>query len=285
MKKHYVIGAALALSLGLTACQGQTGAERQSTRTETQSTAAETQNTAAETENTEAGTQSMVAENQEVEDQEAEGQEAEAADLDNQAGGADLEQAEASGEHAESGNGVLVAYFTYGENAELPDGVDASSSASIQLWNGEVTGNTGLIAHMIGDAAGAELFSIQTVEPYPPTYDATIEQGQAENTANARPELAAHIENFDSYQTIFVGFPNWWYDMPMAMYSFFEEYDFAGKTIIPFCTSGGSGFSGSINTIRELEPEAEVLDGLSIGGSSAAGAQAQVDQWLGSLEY
>lgn len=259
MKKHYVIGAALALSLGLTACQGQTGAETQNTAVETQSAA-----------------ESQEVETQAAETDEPDSQIAEAAETDGQA---DEE------EQAESGNGVLVAYFTYGENAELPDGVDASSSASIQMWDGEVTGNTGLIAHMIGEAAGAELFSIRTVEPYPPTYDATIEQGQSENTANARPELATHIENFDSYQTVFVGFPNWWYDMPMAMYSFFEEYDFAGKTIIPFCTSGGSGFSGSINTIRELEPEAEVLDGLSIGGSSAAGAQEQVEQWLGSLEY
>lgn len=272
MKKHDVMGLALALSFGLTACQGQTAAE-------TQNTAAETQNTAAEVQTSEApGTEAQAA-----------GESQEQAETSGEQEGSAAGEAEASEETddaienteaAESGNGVLVAYFSYGENAELPDGVDASSSASIQMWNGEVTGNTGLIAHMIGETAGAELFSIQTVEKYPATYDATIEQGQAENTANARPELATHIEDFDSYQTVFVGFPNWWYDMPMAMYSFFEEYDFAGKTIIPFCTSWGSGFSGSLDTIRELEPDAEVLDGLSIGGSSAAGAQEQVEQWV-----
>lgn len=182
-------------------------------------------------------------------------------------------------------NRSLVAYFSYGENAELPEGVDASSSASIQFWNGETTGNTGLIAHMIEDYTGADIFSIQTVVPYPDTYDATIEQGQAENNAGARPELANSIENLEDYDTIFLGFPNWWYNMPMAMYSFLDEYDLSGKTVVVFCTSGGSGFSSSVNTIREMEPGAEVVEGISIGASDASGAQQQVEQWLSGLEY
>lgn len=189
----------------------------------------------------------------------------------------------ASSESTISGGKSLVVYFTYGENAELSESVDASSSASIQRWGSELTGNTGLVAHMIQDATGADIFSIRTAEKYPSTYDATIDQGQAENRANARPVLEGHIENLDDYDTIFLGFPNWWYDMPMAMYSFLEEYDLGGKTIAPFVTSGGSGFSGSIETIRSLEPGATVLEELSIGASSAAGAQEQVNTWLAEL--
>lgn len=186
---------------------------------------------------------------------------------------------------AQGSSNMLVAYFTYAENADLPDGVDASSSASIQIWNDEMTGNTGAVARMISEAAGAEVFSIQTVEKYPDSYDATIDQGQAEQSAGARPELSTHIENLDSYDTIFLGFPNWWGDMPMAVYSFLDEYDLAGKTIVPFVTSGGSGFSGSISVIENMEPGATVQEGLSLSDSSVMDAQNDVNEWLGQLGY
>lgn len=188
-----------------------------------------------------------------------------------------------SGENEETSSHILVAYFTYAENAELPDNSDASASASIQLWNGRLTGNTGVVADMIAQQTGGELFSIRTVKKYPSDYDGTIEEGQEEKNNNEYPELATHIENLDRYDTIFVGFPNWWYGMPMAMYSFFEEYDFSGKTIIPFCTSGGSGFSDAIDIIAEYEPEATILDGLSIGASDATSAESDVTNWLDSL--
>ena len=102
---------------------------------------------------------------------------------------------------------ILIAYFTYGENANLSNGAEVSSSASIQNWNGEVTGNAGVLAHMIHDAIEADLFSIRTVDPYPSTYDETVAQGRSENDADARPTLAVHIENLDQYDTIFIGFP------------------------------------------------------------------------------
>lgn len=176
-----------------------------------------------------------------------------------------------------------MAYFSYAENAALPDDVDASASASIQPWNGALTGNTGVVADMIAQATGADLFSIRTVEQYPDTYDATIDQGQQEQSDGARPELATHLENLDSYDTIFLGFPNWWGDMPMAVYSFLDEVDLSGKTVIPFVTSGGSGFSNTISTIQQMEPQATVQEGLSISGSSATGAQQQVESWLSEL--
>lgn len=188
-----------------------------------------------------------------------------------------------SEEEPGGGSNILIAYFTYGENAELPSDVDASTTASIQLLNGEVTGNTGLMAHMVAEASGGDLFSIKTVEPYPDNYEDTIAAGEAEKNNGTYPELSTHIENLEQYDTVFVGFPNWWYGMPMVMYSFFEEYDFGGKTIIPFCTSGGSAFSDAIDEIKNAEPDAEVLDGLHIGGSSISGAQDRVEEWVDGL--
>lgn len=99
------------------------------------------------------------------------------------------------------GSNILIAYFTYGENADLPDDVDASSSASIQIFNGEVTGNTGVMAHMIAEASGGELFSIRTVEPYPNNYNDTVDVGETEKNNGIHPELATHIENLDQYDT------------------------------------------------------------------------------------
>ena len=191
--------------------------------------------------------------------------------------------AEAESSEAAAQSSLLVAYFSYAENAALPDDVDASASASIQPWNGTLTGNTGVVADMIAQATGADLFSIRMVEQYPDTYDATIDQGQQEQSDGARPELATHLENLDSYDTIFLGFPNWWGDMPMAVYTFLDEVDLSGKTVIPFVTSGGSGFSNTISTIQQMEPQATVQEGLSIGASSATGAQQQVESWLSEL--
>lgn len=191
--------------------------------------------------------------------------------------------AEAESSEAAAQSSLLVAYFSYAENAALPDDVDASASASIQPWNGALTGNTGVVADMIAQATGADLFSIRTVEQYPDTYDATLDQGQQEQSDGARPELATHLENLGSYDTIFLGFPNWWGDMPMAVYTFLDEVDLSGKTVIPFVTSGGSGFSNTISTIQQMEPQATVQEGLSIGASSATGAQQQVESWLSEL--
>lgn len=184
-----------------------------------------------------------------------------------------------------AGSNILVAYFTYGENADLGDNVDASSSASIQMLDGQVSGNTGVVASVIADLTGADIFSIRTVESYPDNYNDTIDQGQEEQQEDVRPELSGQIENLDSYDTIFLGYPNWWGDMPMAIYSFLDEYDLSGKTIVPFVTSGGSGFSGSVEEIEDAEPDAEVLEGLSLSDSEATDAQSDIEEWLGELGY
>ena len=178
---------------------------------------------------------------------------------------------------ADTGNGKsLVVYFSVPET----DGVDASSGASRILSSGKVMGNTQYAATIIAEATGSDLFEIKTVHTYPGSHKELIDAAKVENDNNARPKLAAHIKNLKDYDIVFVGFPNWWYDMPMPLYSFFDEYDFSGKTVIPFCTHGGSRFSGAIKTIREMEPKATVLEGYAIARDRVADSKEGVLNWL-----
>ena len=158
--------------------------------------------------------------------------------------------------------------------------MDASSGASRLVVNGKVTGSTQYIASIISEATGSDLFEIKTVHTYPGSHKALIDAAKKEIDSNARPKLATHIRNLNDYNVIFVGFPNWWYDMPMPLYSFFDEYDFGGKTIIPFCTHGGSRFSDAIKTIRKLEPKASVSDGYSISRDRVDDSKENILKWL-----
>lgn len=182
---------------------------------------------------------------------------------------------------AEAGNGnILIAYFSVMET----DGVDTVSGASRVAVNGEVFGNNEYIAQIIQRETGGELFAIETVQDYPTTHDPLLEFAYNEKADNARPELATQIENLDSYDVIFLGYPNWNADLPMPLYTFLEEYDFSGKTIVPFTTHGGSGFSRTIQTISELQPNATVIfDGLSISRNSVSGAESDVVDWVNGL--
>lgn len=134
--------------------------------------------------------------------------------------------------------------------------------------------------------AGGDLFSIRTSVVYPADGGELIDYAAQEQEENARPELTTHIENLDGYDTIFIGYPNWWADLPMAVYSFFDEYDFSGKTIIPFNVHNGSRFSRTIQTIQELEPDATVLeDGFTVSEQTVADAAEDVAAWLEGLGY
>lgn len=190
------------------------------------------------------------------------------------------ENKEASGT-AESGNGnVLIAYFSVMET----DGVDTVAGASRVAVNGEVLGNNEYIAQIIQRETGGDLFAIETVQDYPTTHEPLLEFAYNEKADNARPELATQIVNTDSYGLIFLGYPNWNADLPMPLYTFLEEYDFSGKTIIPFTTHGGSGFSRTIQTISELQPNATVIsDGLSISRNSVPDAESEVVDWVNGL--
>ena len=177
---------------------------------------------------------------------------------------------------------TLVVYYSL----VLPDGTDASASASRVIVDGEPYGTTEYMAKVIQEETGADLFEIQTVQEYPTEYRDVTNQASQEKESGFRPELASHIDNIDEYDTIFVGYPNWWGDMPMALYSFFDEYDLSGKTIIPFNSHGGSGFSQTVQSIAELEPDAEVsTEGLSLSRGTVSTSRDVIAEWIANLGY
>lgn len=149
------------------------------------------------------------------------------------------------------------------------------------------TGNTKAVAETIADKQDADLQEIVPEEPYTEEdldyNDRSSRSTKEQNNENSRPEIAKEIASIENYDVIYVGYPIWWGDMPRILYTFFDTYDFSGKTIVPFCTSGGSGLSGTTDDIKALEPDAEVLEGLEVDGSSAANADDEVDEWISSI--
>ena len=144
-------------------------------------------------------------------------------------------------------------------------------------------GNTEVIAKKIQGLTGSDLFQIQTVKAYPEDYTETIKVAQVELSGNTRPELTEMVADMESYEVIYIGYPNWWGTMPMAVFTFLESYDFSGKTIIPYCTHEGSGMGSSERDIKKLCPNAKVLSGLAIRGGSVNKADKDVANWLKNL--
>lgn len=145
------------------------------------------------------------------------------------------------------------------------------------------SGNTGAVAKEIQKQTGADLFELAPQTPYSRDYDTVLEVAKRERQEKARPAIAGGVGDLGKYDVVFLGFPNWWSDMPMILYTFLESHSLAGKTIAPFCTSGGSGFSRTIEAIQAAQPDAKVLQGLHVGGSSAARAESAVAKWLGGV--
>lgn len=194
----------------------------------------------------------------------------------------ETEQADDAAQTSETSN-ILIAYFTMPEDIDV-SGIDADAGASIVVKDGDVMGNLEYMALTIQQAVGGDLFRIETQESYPLDHEPLVDQAAEEQDENARPALATHIENLEQYDTIFLGYPNWWGDMPQALYTFLEEYDFSGKTIIPFTAHGGSGFAGTVGTIESLQSEAIVRDdGLSISRNDVADSAEEVRQWALNL--
>ena len=211
---------------------------------------------------------------------------AQAAPAPTQVAPAPTQTAQPAGEPAEgaeaAGSSILIAYFTMPEDVD-PAGADAVAGASIVVRDGEILGNVEYMARTIQQAVGGDLLRIETAEEYPLEHEALVDFAAEEQEAGARPALATQIENLEQYDTIFLGYPNWWGDMPQALYTFLESYDLSGKTIIPFCPHGGSGFSRTVQTIRELQPDATVVeDGLSLSRNSVPDA-AEVEAWVSGL--
>ncbi|WP_136807166.1 flavodoxin [Desulfosediminicola flagellatus] len=182
---------------------------------------------------------------------------------------------------AMSGSGkTLVVYFSWPETLN-PHNMSDDEANSTVVINGKVLGNTQYVAMVIAKATGAELFRIEPVNPWPLNHKLLIAQAKIEQMRDYRPAIAKPLENFQDFDTIFLGYPNWWADLPMILYTFLETYDFSGKRIIPFSTHGGSGFSGTIRTIADLQPKAEVVrNGYTVSRDVVAEAAPEVTRWV-----
>ena len=168
-------------------------------------------------------------------------------------------EAEATEDAApEEDGGTLIAYFSW-------------------------SGNTEQVAQLIQEATGGDLFEIVPATPYTDDYDELLDIARQEQSDGARPELAAQVENWGRYDTVFVGYPNWWSDAPMVVYTFLESYDWTGKTLIPFNTSASGGFGRSLDNLPESAAGATILEGLSFTERTLADAQSEVPAWLDGL--
>ena len=186
-------------------------------------------------------------------------------------------------EKANSSAKILVVYFSMPETKN-PDNMTPEEKNSTVIINGEVLGNTQYVAGIIQKDLNTDIFRLEPKVPYPTDHTKLIELAKTEQNNNARPELAKNIENIEKYDIIFLGYPNWWGDMPMILYTFLESNNFSGKTIIPFNTHGGSGFSNTINTISKLQPNAAVIkDGFSVSRNSVQECENDVLAWLKTL--
>ncbi len=166
-----------------------------------------------------------------------------------------------------------------GQNAPERTAAEAKGLVVYFSWSG----NTENVANSIKDQTGSDIFEIVPQTSYSDDYDTVVDLAREEQRTDARPEISGSIDNIAQYDVIYVGYPNWWGDMPMILYTFFDTYDLSGKTVVPFVTSGGSGFSDTISTIRRLEPDASVLEGLSLSSSRASDPGSDVADWLTGL--
>ena len=187
-----------------------------------------------------------------------------------------LEDSPEAGENV----GVLIAYFSWAENAVLEEGVDAMTSPSVSD-----PGNVQQLAGWIQEETGGELFSIQVTDPYPSAWDACLERANEERGQNARPALVEpQVENLDSYDTVFLGYPNWWYGVPMALLTFLEENDLSGKDVYLFCSHGTGGLARSVEIITQAAPEANISDNIfDCYEEDAPASQGDIQAWVAEL--
>ena len=173
---------------------------------------------------------------------------------------------------------ILILYFSA---ANMTD-ADAVTGATPM---GEADGTTGWMAQVIQEQTGGEVVQITASEAYPSDYEETADKAKGEADNDARPAYEPLDIDPTQYSTVFIGYPIWWYQMPMVMYTFFDDYDFNGVTIVPFNTHEGSGDGGTYDDIRGLEPGADVLDGFALRGGNAGDDSAKDDiiQWIGGL--
>lgn len=184
---------------------------------------------------------------------------------------------------AKSDSNILIAYFSLWGSADYTDDVDATTSASINVKNGQKYGTTETAARMIQETVGGDLFRIETDEKYSDDFNTVIATAREERSEEARPIIKNKIENIDQYDTIFIGYPVWSSTTPNVILSFLEEYNLSGKTVIPFCTHDGYGSGRSYNVIKEESHATNVLDGIAIASDEITSAENDIIQWLSDI--
>ena len=179
-------------------------------------------------------------------------------------------------------SGVLVAYFSWADNAVIDGEVDAVASPSVTA-----PGNVQQLAQWISERTGGDLFSIQVTEPYSSDWDACLERANQERAEDARPELTASVEQLEQYDTVFLGYPNWWYGVPMALLSFLEENDLSDKQVYLFCSHGTGGLASSVEQIDEALPDSTALSEniFDVYEEDASSSQQDILAWLEELGY
>lgn len=179
-------------------------------------------------------------------------------------------------------SGVLVAYFSWADNAVIDGEVDAVASPSVTA-----PGNVQQLAQWVSERTGGDLFSIQVTEPYSSDWDACLERANQERAEDARPELTASVEQMERYDTVFLGYPNWWYGVPMALLSFLEENDLSDKQVYLFCSHGTGGLASSVEQIDEALPDSTALSEnvFDVYEEDAASSQQDILAWLEELGY
>lgn len=180
---------------------------------------------------------------------------------------------------------ILIAYFTWADNTYVanPSSVDINATTSASVLP---PGDAGLIARWIQEETGGDLFSIITENKYSSDYDECLNKARKERDNNERPKLIGRVNNMNDYDIIFLGFPNWWYTCPMAVFTFLESYNFSGKTVIPFCAHGTGGLSRTIRDIKRILPnDCKVLDAIGVYRPEVRNSKNRIVEWVKSLNY
>lgn len=177
----------------------------------------------------------------------------------------------------------LVAYFSRVGSTSFDEDVDAITSASLRIEDGKLIGNMQILVDIVQKEVDGDVFQIITEEPYPSDYEATVDLATEQRESGFKPELKSKVENMDSYNTVYLGYPIWGGNIPAPIASFLSEYDFSGKTIVPFSAHGGYGLGQSIDAIKELCPDATVLEAFEIEADDVENAQDAVSAWLNKI--
>lgn len=167
---------------------------------------------------------------------------------------------------------------------QTPESPSAAPSGKTLVAVFSWSGNTLQVAERIGSRTGGDLFRIEPAVPYTTDYNEVLEVARTEQQNGEMPAIAGTVEDWESYDRIFLGYPVWWYDAPQIIKSFASRYDFAGKTVIPFCTSGGSQLATTLSEVEALCPGAAFLEGITIPGDTVASHLGEVDAWIDGLE-